>query len=92
MEFEWDSSKEFANWQKHRCQFTEASECFFDSNGFSIVDSDHSENELRFYWVGKSLADRVMTVRFTIRENKIRIIGCAEWRKFRRLYLERTKA
>jgi hypothetical protein len=91
MEFEWDLSKEMANVRKHGVTFSEAVESFFDAHGFQLVDAKHSREEGRFYWVGKSEAGQVLTTRFTRRRNKIRIIGSAEWRKFRRLYYETTK-
>jgi len=92
MEFEWDFSKEIANIRSHGVRFSEAVESFFDPHGFKLVDVKHSQNEKRFYWVGKSEAGRILTTRFTSRGMKIRIIGSAEWRKFRRLYYETTKS
>ena len=92
MEFEWDFSKEVENIRKHGVDFTEASECFFDINGFKLIDKKHSKNERRFYWVGQSEAKIILTTRYTQRGQKIRIFGSAEWRKFRSLYDERTKA
>jgi uncharacterized DUF497 family protein len=78
MEFEWDASK--------------AVECFIDFNLFVLVDIKHSKTEEeRKFAVGRSSGGRVLTTWFTERGRKIRIIGCAEWRKFRRLYYERTK-
>lgn len=91
MEFEWDASKEADNLRKHGVSFAEAVESFCDPDGFLLVDERHSRTEERFYWVGKSSSDRVLTTRFTRRGTKIRIIGSAEWREFRRLYNEKAK-
>lgn len=91
MEFEWDASKEAENLRKHRLSFAEAVESFFDPQGLLVVDEKHSKAEDRFYWVGKSASGRVLTTRFTRRAGKIRIIGCAEWREFRRLYSEKAQ-
>ncbi len=91
VEFEWDIDKERLNIQKHGIRFAEAVETFFDPKGVQMVDKQHSQNEKRFYWVGKSRSNRILTTRFTRRGNKIRIIGSAEWRNFRRLYHEATK-
>jgi uncharacterized protein len=91
MEFEWDASKEADNLRKHRVTFVEAVESFFDPHGLLLVDEKHSGVEDRFYWVGKSASGRVLTTRFTRRGAKIRIIGSAEWREFRRLYSEKAK-
>lgn len=91
MEFEWDASKDLANQRKHNVSFIEAVETFSDPNGFQLVDKKHSLKELRYYWTGITEARRVLTTRFTRRGNKIRVIGSAEWRKFRELYYARTK-
>lgn len=91
MEFEWDAIKERENKRKHRIDFLEATSSFLDPQGFQLVDTKHSEEEERFYWVGKSLTGRILTTWFTQRGQHIRIIGSAEWRKFRKLYHETTK-
>ena len=91
MEFEWDASKEADNLRKHRVSFAEAVESFFDLHGLLLVDDKHSRAEERFYWVGKCSSGRVLTTRFTRRGTKIRIIGSAECREFRRLYSEKAK-
>ena len=86
MEFEWDLGKEVANLKKHKISFVEAAETFSDPNGVRLIDSAHSEKEERLYWIGKSKSDRILTTWYTHRENITRIIGCAEWRKFRKIY------
>jgi uncharacterized DUF497 family protein len=91
MEFEWDATKELANIKKHGIPFADAVETFFDPKGFQMVDRKHSQGERRFYWIGKSNTGRVLTTWFTRRGNTIRIIGSAEWRKFRRVYHETTE-
>ncbi len=91
MEFEWDLSKEEANIDKHGHTFSEAIEAFRDPHGVQLEDQNHSSREKRFYWVGKVNSGRILTVWFTRRKAKIRIIGCAEWRKFRSFYNEATK-
>lgn len=90
MEFEWDASKEIENIKKHGIHFTLATETFFDPKGFQMVDAKHSEQEKRYYWVGKTGSGKILTTWFTRRGSMIRIIGCAEWRKMRKLY-ETTK-
>jgi uncharacterized DUF497 family protein len=92
MEFEWDAIKEITNIRKHGIPFALAVETFFDPRGFQMVDRNHSAQESRFYWIGKTGTGRVLTTWFTRRSGVVRIIGCAEWRKFRRLYNETTEA
>lgn len=91
MEFEWDDSKDKLNQKKHQVSFLEAVDSFYDPKGFQMIDEAHSGDETRYYWVGMAKSGRVLTTYFTRRGSKIRIIGCAEWRKFRRLYYETTE-
>jgi hypothetical protein len=53
---------------------------FADVNRLIVPDLEHSAGEERWYCFGK-VGKRVMTVRFTYRGKKIRIIGAAYWRK-----------
>jgi uncharacterized DUF497 family protein len=91
MEFEWDLAKERANLAKHGYTFSEAIEALQDPQGVRLVDQKHSAKEKRYFWVGKVSSGKILTVWFTRRKNKVRIIGCAEWRKFRSFYHEATK-
>ncbi len=91
MEFEWDRFKERENVREHKVTFMEAVESFFDPRGFALTDAKHSQKEQRYYWIGKTSSGKVLTTRFTRRGSRIRIIGSAEWREFRRLYYEKTK-
>ena len=45
----------------------------------------HSKTEARFYCFGK-VGDGIMTVRFTYRNDVIRIIGAGYWRKGKKIY------
>ena len=49
------------------------------------VDEAHSAAEPRWFCLGL-VNGRVMTVRFTVRDNTIRIIGAGYWRKGRSAY------
>jgi len=91
VEFEWDLAKDIENIRKHGVSFAEAVESFLDPHGFQLTDIKHSGSEKRWYWVGRIGTHRILTTRFTKRGKAIRIIGSAEWRKFRRLYYETTK-
>ena len=91
MDFEWDSNKDEENQRKHKVSFSEAVETFSDPDGFVLKNEKHSKTEQRYYWIGKSESGRILTTRYTKRGDKIRIIGSAEWREFRRLYNEKTK-
>ena len=78
--FIWDFTKESANIHKHGIDFIAASKAFKDPKRKIYNDSKHSTNEERFFCVGK-VENRILTVRFTYRGEKIRIIGAGYWRK-----------
>lgn len=88
--FEWDKKKELQNIAKHKYSFEFAKAVFFDPKRLIIEDLEHSSSENRFYCIGK-IDNEILTVRFTYRNGKIRIIGAGNWRKERKLYESKTK-
>jgi uncharacterized DUF497 family protein len=84
-DFEWDSAKDKLNQKKHGVSFALAQLAFLDHNRVILEDLEHSADEKRFYCLGK-VAGGIMTVRFTYRKNKIRIIGAGYWRKGKKIY------
>ncbi len=90
-DFEWDESKNSENIGKHGVSFFEAQHAFLDINRIIAEDIDHSDFEDRFYCIGKDLGrEGVLTVRFTYRNNKIRIIGAGYWRKGKKIYEQKN--
>lgn len=87
--FEWDDDKDLLNQEKHGISFYAAQKAFLDPARVIALDIDHSQSEKRYYCFGK-VENRVLTVRFTYRENKIRIIGAGYWRRGKKIY-EETK-
>ena len=83
--FEWDTSKDKKNQDKHGVPFELAQYAFADPNRVIAEDLSHSQKEKRYYCFGK-VGDGIITVRFTFRGGKIRIIGAGYWRKGRKLY------
>jgi hypothetical protein len=86
--FVWDIGKELENINKHGVDFITAVKAFQDSSRKISIDSKHSKDEERFFCIGK-VGNKILTVRFTHRVNKIRIIGAGYWRKGRRCYHEK---
>ena len=78
--FIWDPRKEIENIQKHGIDFETAELAFRDPKRKITHDSRHSQEEHRFFCIGK-VAGKVLTVRFTYRGLDIRIIGAGYWRK-----------
>lgn len=86
--FVWDPRKEKVNIRKHGINFTRAAKAFKDDKRKVFTDSRHSEKEPRYFCVGK-VGGRIITVRFTYRQRKIRIYGAGYWRKGKRYYEEK---
>jgi hypothetical protein len=84
--FEWSIGRELQNILKHGVSFMEAREAFFDPEVVHTEDLKHSRDERRWYLFGKNVRGEVLTVRYTIREEVIRIFGAARWRKGRKIY------
>lgn len=83
--FEWDLVKDQHNQQKHGVSFADARKAFYDKNRVLSKDIDHSAIEERFFCYGK-INDKILTVRFTLRNNSIRIIGAGYWREGKKQY------
>jgi uncharacterized DUF497 family protein len=83
--FEWDEDKNIANKIKHNVSFEKAQYAFGDLNRIIAEDIDHSNHEKRYFCFGK-LDGGILTVRFTYRDNVIRIFGAGYWRKGRKIY------
>ena len=86
--FVWDPLKESSNIRKHGVDFATAAEAFMDPERKIFIDSKHSQEEPRFFCTGK-VDSKILTVRFTYRYEKIRIIGAGYWRKGARYYEKR---
>lgn len=78
--FEWDPNKDLENQRKHGVAFIKAQYAFADPHRVIAEDVTHSDQERRYYCFGK-LDGGILTVRFTYREDVIRIIGAGYWRK-----------
>ena len=88
--FEWDDDKDDANRKKHGVPFALAQYAFADPLRVILEDVAHSQDEKRYYCLGK-VAEGVLTVRFTYRQNVIRIFGAGYWREGKRIYEEENR-
>jgi uncharacterized protein len=86
MKFEWNEKKNQINIRKHNISFEEASYVFTDIDAISIIDEEHSDNELRWITIGKIINRGIIIVVHTerIRNEKeyIRIISARKAVKF----------
>jgi hypothetical protein len=86
MEFEWNDSKDAINIAKHGLSFYEAQTAFLDKKRIIFPDMKHSSEEKRYFCIGKTVTGGIATVRFTVRNNSIRIIGAGYWREGKKRY------
>ena len=85
--FEWDQNKNHENIKKHGVNFETAQFAFVDPKLIVAEDLEHGNKEKRFYCFGK-VKGGILTVRFTYRKNRIRIIGAGFWRRGKKIYEE----
>ncbi|MFT8356036.1 MAG: BrnT family toxin [Bifidobacterium aquikefiri] len=88
--FEWDDTKNLVNIEKHGISFYEAAEAFADPNRLIAHDILHSNSEERWFCYGKTRRG-IATVRFTYRDQVIRIFGAGYWRQGKNKYNQRGK-
>ena len=65
--------------------FERAQYAFEDSRRIIAEDLNHSTDEKRYFCFGE-VDGGILTVRFTYRENIIRIFGAGYWRKGKKTY------
>ena len=73
--FQWDEGNASKNWEKHDVSTWECEQVFFNKPIIVQHDKKHSKLENRYYALGKTDADRLLFLVFTIRNDKIRIIS-----------------
>ena len=83
--FEWDPAKDVDNQRKHGVAFARAQFAFADPSRVLAEDLSHSSGEKRYYCFGR-VDGGVLTVRFTFREDVIRIFGAGYWRRGKATY------
>ena len=72
--FEWDPVKEALNREKHGIRFSDAVAVFEDEAALSFEDPD-AQGERRFVVTGLDAVGRQVTVVYTHRDDRIRLIS-----------------
>lgn len=90
LRFEWDAAKERRNIAKHGVDFRIAARVFDGPRLVMAEDEAHSRNERRLFAFG-FVGGGVLTVRFTVRDERVRIIGAGYWRRGREAYEEANR-
>ncbi len=89
LRFEWDPVKDAANQRKHGVSFEQAKRAFDDQHRIIAEDLRHSQQEGRLFCYGRT-KNGILTVRFTMRGDVVRIFGAAYWREGRKIYAEKN--
>lgn len=88
--FEWDDNKELLVVSDHQILFIEACSVFFDDNELTYDDTRFDYSEQRFITIGFSNQARLLTIGWTLRDDKIRLITAIKAEgKHERLYQRR---
>lgn len=90
--FEWDRWNIEKIFDKHRLDIKEIEEIFKNKPIYFFEDEKHSQTELRHGVFGQTNDGRVLSVVFTIREDKIRVISARSISKKERRAYEKIKA
>lgn len=86
--FEWDEGNVEKNKRKHYLDKWQIEEVFFNEPFLIYEDTKHSNNEHRWYALGKTDNDLKLMVVFTVRNKLIRVISARKMNKKERAYYE----
>ncbi len=88
--FDWDKGNINKNIEKHNVTDQEAEEVFVNEPKLILEDEKHSTTEKRYMLWGTTCQDRRLTLIFTLRDKKIRVISARDMnRKERKVYEKR---
>jgi uncharacterized DUF497 family protein len=76
--FQWDEGNLDKNWYLHQVTNGECEELFFNMPLIVAADTKHSQQEQRYYALGRTDADRRLFIAFTIRDDLIRVISARD--------------
>ena len=87
--FEWDEGNSDKNWHRHEVSRAEAEQLFLNRPLVVADDPRHSGAEARFFALGRTDANRLLAVVFTLRGLLLRVISARPMsRKERRFYVQ----
>lgn len=92
IQFDWDQGNINKNVAKHKIKNEEAEEVFVNQPIVLLKDKKHSQSESRLMVLGRTDRKKPLSIFYTIRNNKVRIISARPMgRKERRLYEQKSK-
>ncbi len=87
--FQWDRHNVQKNWEKHNVSPVESEQAFFNRPLIIVKDIQHSQEEDRYYALGKTDQDRRLFIAFTIRKKLFRVIFSRDMNKKERKIYEK---
>jgi len=87
--FQWDKHNIQKNWEKHKVSPAESEQAFFNKPLIIVKDMQHSQEEDRFYALGKTDQGRRLFIAFTIHKKLIRVISSRGMNKKERKVYEK---
>lgn len=95
IEFEWDKGNKDKNLKKHGITTKEIEQVFLNEEQeekLIVNDEKHSKIEKRYAFFGKTEEGKKLSIVFTLRRNKIRVITARSMSKKERREYEEKKA
>lgn len=89
LKFEWNKGNKDKNWIKHKVDFKECEQIFFNKNVEILTDTKHSQKEERFIALGVTNENRELFIVFVYRNKKIRIISARDMSQKERRFHEK---
>ncbi len=89
--FDWDAGNASKSWERPRGSRAECEEVFFHRPLLVVEDEGHSRIEVRYYALGRTVAERPLFLVFTVRRNLIRVISARPMNRRERRIYERAK-
>ena len=90
--FEWDEGNSDKNWYLHQVTDSECEEVFFNLPLLVAPDIKHSQDEPRYYVLGRTETDRWLFIAFVVRNKRIRVISARDMNdREARIYAERVE-
>jgi len=87
LSFEWDFYNVTKSQTKHGVEWFEVEEVFFNLPLF-LADTKHSQEEERYWVLGKTNENKCLHVTYTVRRNLIRVISARHMSRRERKYYE----
>ena len=73
--FEWDAGNSDKNWLRHEVRQAEAEQALLNEPLVVATTTSHAVNEPRFIALGRTDTARLLTVVFTVRGRRVRVIS-----------------